>query len=503
MHRPALDGPGADERDLHHEVVEALGPQPRQRGHLRAALHLEHADGVGRAQQRVHLGLLRDGGEVDVDAFVLAHEVDGEVQHREHAQAEQVELHQPGGRAVVLVPLEHRAVLHARPLDRAALDERAVGHHHPARVDAEVAREVEHLLGEVERELRDRRAPSSSAGSRTTRGAAATPPVDPLGERVGVTRREAHGLRHLPQRRARPVGDHVGDLRGALAAVLVVDVLDHLLTPLVLDVEVDVGGAVALEREEALEQQAERDRVGLGDAERVTDRAVRRAPPALAVDVVDAAELDDVDQHEEVAGEVELLDHVELVRDLAHRLLVVRVGRRVADARAACGELTQPGHLGVAGGNVVIGELGRGEAQVERARARDVDGALHRTRPAREAALLLRRAAEVRERRRPGASRRSRRANGATAPRRARWRAGAARAWRSARCWWRHVDAGRHRHPGQRVVAVTVERVAVVPQLHQHAVAPEAGDELVERGARRGAGRRAPAPRAPCPCGTR
>ena len=111
----------------------------------------------------VDLGLLGDGGEVDLDAFVLAHEVDREVQHREHPEAEQVELHQARGRAVVLVPLEHRAVLHARPLDRAALHERPVGHHHPARVDAEVAREVEHLLGEVERELRDRRAVLAAA----------------------------------------------------------------------------------------------------------------------------------------------------------------------------------------------------------------------------------------------------------------------------------------------------------------------------------------------------
>ena len=204
-----------------------------------------------------------------------------------------------------------------------------------------------------------------------------------------------------------------------------------------LDVEVDVGRAVTLEREEPLEQQAERDRVGLGDTERVTDRAVRRAPPPLAVDVVHTAELDDLDQHEEVAGEVELLDHVELVRDLAHRLLVMRMGRRVPPRRAAHGELAQPRHLGVAGRNVVIGQLGRGEPQVERARARDVDGALHRTRPPREPACLLTRAAQVRERRRGEPAVDLVERTTAREWPRARWRVDVAQVWRSARCWWR------------------------------------------------------------------
>ena len=157
VHRTALDRAGPDQRDLHHEVVEVAGPQPRQRGHLRPALHLEHADGVGRAQQVVDLVFLRDRREIDVDPFVLAHEIDGDVQHREHAETEQVELHEAGRRAVVLVPLEHRTALHARPLDRAELEQRAVGHHHAARVDAEVAREVDHLRRERERERRDRR----------------------------------------------------------------------------------------------------------------------------------------------------------------------------------------------------------------------------------------------------------------------------------------------------------------------------------------------------------
>ena len=89
----------------------------------------------------------------------------------------------------------------------------------------------------------------------------------------------------------RPVGDDVGDLRGVLAPVALVDVLDRLLAPVALDVDVDVGRAVALGREEALEQQAERDRVGVGDAERVTDRGVGRRAAALAEDVGAAAEL--------------------------------------------------------------------------------------------------------------------------------------------------------------------------------------------------------------------
>ena len=124
-----------------------------------------------------------------------------------------------------------------------------------------------------------------------------------------------------------------------LAPVCGIHVLDHLLASLVFDVEVDVGRAVTFERQEPLEQQAERDRVGLGDTERVTHRAVRRAAAALAVDVVHPAELDDVDEHEEITGKVELLDHVELVRDLTHCLLVVGMRARVSDGGTTHGEL--------------------------------------------------------------------------------------------------------------------------------------------------------------------
>ena len=99
--------------------------------------------------------LLRDGGEVDLVAAVLADQVDRVVQGAEHAEPEQVELHQPGGGAVVLVPLQHAALVHPAPLDRADLDHRAVADHHPAGMDPEVARRVLDLEREVDHRLGD------------------------------------------------------------------------------------------------------------------------------------------------------------------------------------------------------------------------------------------------------------------------------------------------------------------------------------------------------------
>jgi hypothetical protein len=130
-------GPGRM-RATSTRVVEASA-QAGQRRHLAASTGPR---GVGRAEQVVDLLLLGDGREVDLHPLVLPDEVDREVQHREHPEAEQVELHQPRGRAVVLVPLQHRPTLHAGPLDRAALHQWPVCHHHPARVDAEVPGEV-------------------------------------------------------------------------------------------------------------------------------------------------------------------------------------------------------------------------------------------------------------------------------------------------------------------------------------------------------------------------
>ena len=79
-----------------------------------------------------------------------------------------------------------------------------------------------------------------------------------------------------------------------------VDVLDHFLAPLVLEVDVDVGRLVALPRDEALEQHAHARGIDFGDAERVADGGVRGRAAALAQDAARARERDDVVDGEEV-----------------------------------------------------------------------------------------------------------------------------------------------------------------------------------------------------------
>ena len=151
VHRATLDRAGADERDLDDEVVEAPRLEPGQRADLGPALDLEDADRVGPAQHVVDAGLLLgDRGQRPRLAAVLADQVERVLDGAEHAEAEQVELDQAHPRAVVLVPLQHRAALHPTALDGHHLADRPLGEHHAAGVDAQVPGRLQQVVREVD-----------------------------------------------------------------------------------------------------------------------------------------------------------------------------------------------------------------------------------------------------------------------------------------------------------------------------------------------------------------
>ena len=147
-------GPGRMIATSHDEVVEARRLQTRQRGHLRARFHLEDANRVGLLQQVVHVGIVggkmgeieKEGGgqwavgqcRADFRAVPLppppccVHELNGVLQHRHHAEPEQVHFDDAHLGAVVLVPLHDDAAGHRGRLERHDRIELALANHHPA-----------------------------------------------------------------------------------------------------------------------------------------------------------------------------------------------------------------------------------------------------------------------------------------------------------------------------------------------------------------------------------
>jgi hypothetical protein len=175
-----------------------------------------------------------------------------------------------------------------------------------------------------------------------------------------------------------------------------VDVLDDFFAPVGLDVDVDVGRLLgALGAEEPFEHEVEADGVDRRDLECVAHRGVRGRAASLAEDVVLTAVPGDVPDDEEVAGEAELLDDLQLLSDLPVRPLFVRLALE-APGRALVGEMAQVFHLSL----VTVLERERrqlrgDEIELERQVFAQLDCVLHGARPAGEPGLHLRAGTQV------------------------------------------------------------------------------------------------------------
>src|SRR4051812_7423472 len=110
--------------------------------------------------------------------------------------------------------------------------------------------------------------------------------ADLLAPGVLLSLRKPERTGHVAHRTLAPVGDDVGDLRGVVTSVAVVDVLDGLLAKVRFNVDIDVGWPVASRGQEPFEEQFVGDRVDGGDAKRVTHRGVGRRTPSLTEYVV-------------------------------------------------------------------------------------------------------------------------------------------------------------------------------------------------------------------------
>ena len=323
MDHVALDRAGAHDRHLDHEVVEGLGLHPRQHRHLRAALDLEHAEGIGAPDHRVGRAVLRrDRGEVVRVVLDLGQKVEGAAQAAEHAEPEHVDLHEFQGVDVVLVPFDDLTVGHRRGLDRDQLVEAVQRQHEAAGMLREVARRADQLAGDLERQAQ---APVVGVEVEFAQlplaDALAAPGPGHAVEGAGHVLGQAHHLADLAERPPRAEAADDGGERRAVAAVGLKDPLDHLLAALVLEIDVDVGRLAARLGDEAFEQQVLLHRVDRGDPQAEADRGIGRRAAALAQNLLLVRETDDRFDREEVGRVSQAPDQVEFVAQLArHRL---------------------------------------------------------------------------------------------------------------------------------------------------------------------------------------
>ena len=386
MNHVPLDRAGTDDGHLDDQIVEPLGLHPRQHGHLGAALDLEHPHRIGLRQHLVDRRILgRNVGQVGD-----AHGVHGLLDGGEHAQRQHIDLHQAQRIDVVLVPLDEGAVLHGGVADRHGLVEAALGQHEAAHMLREMARKAEDLAGQG-----DGAADLGIVGIQARLAdvvvGQAVAPAAPhgVGQGRGDILGKAQRLAHLADGAARSIVDHRGADRRPLAAVALIDVLDHLLAPLVLEIDVDVRRLVALPGDEAGEQHVV---VGLGGVHRrhpqaETDHRIGRRAAPLAEDGLPSGPFDDVVHGEEIVGVGQLIDQGQFVdQQPAH---LARNPGRIAPGRPRPGQVGEVGHGGLARRHGLIGIFVFQLAEVEPDAARDLQGALHRRRPPGEQPLHL------------------------------------------------------------------------------------------------------------------
>jgi hypothetical protein len=295
MHHAALNGPGPHDRHLDHQVFVTARLQARQHRHLRPALDLEHADGVGVADHVEHL-LVVVGNIVHFHhrAPPAIHVIEPAANGAQHAEREHVDLEHAHGFEVVLFPLDDGAVFHRRLLDGHQPRELGVREHEAADVLAQVARKALEPLRQLdpldELEFVLLHADARARGIQLFAEHGIVEPVVVLGEFIDQPLVDADGLAHVAQRTARAIADDDGGDGGPFAAVFLVDVLDDFFAALVFEIDVDVGRLVAMAAQEALEQQVAFFGGDRGDAEAIADDGIGRRAAPLAENFLRARE---------------------------------------------------------------------------------------------------------------------------------------------------------------------------------------------------------------------
>src|SRR5262245_44818184 len=136
-------------------------------------------------------------------------------------------------------------------------------------------------------------------------------------EPVDNARRKIERFADLTRRTAPTICDHVRSHGCTVFAVTPINFLDHCFPPIAAGkIKINIRPAFAALVQESFEHEMVFHRVDRRDPEAITNGAVGGAAAALDHNVVFTAEIDDVPNDQEIAGETELAYQGKLLFDL-------------------------------------------------------------------------------------------------------------------------------------------------------------------------------------------
>ena len=139
-----------------------------------------------------------------------------------------------------------------------------------------------------------------------------------LRQPVHVAVRHIERAAHILDRRLRRHRPESDDLRHALVAVFLPDVLDHLAPAPIAKIDVNVWQRHALRIQKSLKKQIVLQRIDVGDPQCVADQApCRRAAPWPHRNSLRARVMNEIPHDQEVARKIHLLDHLDFARKAA------------------------------------------------------------------------------------------------------------------------------------------------------------------------------------------
>src|SRR5690349_97691 len=331
MYEVGLDRTGANQRHLDHDVVQPIRLGVQHRRNLCPALDLKRADRLTGRNQLV--GLLVVGWQlVHLGPRSRAHldHVERSSHQRQRTESQEIELGNSDRIEIILVELDDGAA-HRRMLDRHVITKQSGRKHEPTNVGRAQTRHS--LEGRHRRQRRaSTRIVEIDAQLRrqfllyVLRAFGWITPVHALGDVVRHLHRIAEGAHRVANGVRAAVHLHDPGDGSLRAIVFAIDVIEHFLSAIVLDVHVDVGRlGLPIDadlRKKSLEQEAMPHRIHGRDGEAVSHRRVGGAAAALTENSLRLGEVHGIPHHEKKSRETEIPNNSQLVLELIDLLLV-------------------------------------------------------------------------------------------------------------------------------------------------------------------------------------